>query len=260
MSCGRFKRAAILAVFLLVISMTRAEIGETTSNEPQDNQNGRLYFNNQNSTLIPLGSGGAMLVSTVGIVALVIGAIVLISLIFNHHGFKTGGNLFSPWLTQSGYPAGSYQQSQYYTQPQAHQYVYEPYSKLGYQSQPVARSSDAPMDWDSLKILDYISMMEEMWRKLDVHDTGCQKRILCEIHQNEKALGPAASKIVNAFGYARYLSVLNIPDALKNMIDDYQDAADKGRSLQDKECKDVFDSCDFSVKETFLKKLKSHSE
>lgn len=123
-----------------------------------------------------------------------------------------------------------------------------------------ARSSDAPMDWDSLKILDYISMMEEMWRKLDVHDTGCQKRILCEIHQNEKALGPAASKIVNAFGYARYLSVLNIPDALKNMIDDYQDAADKGRSLQDKECKDVFDSCDFSVKETFLKKLKSHSE
>ena len=62
------------------------------------------------------------------------------------------------------------------------------------------RSSDAPMDWDSLKILDYISMMEEMWRKLDVHDTGCQKRILCEIHQNEKALGPAASKIVNAFG------------------------------------------------------------
>lgn len=57
------------------------------------------------------------------------------------------------------------------------------------------------MDWDSLKILDYISMMEEMWRKLDVHDTGCQKRILCEIHQNEKALGPAASKIVNAFGY-----------------------------------------------------------
>lgn len=60
--------------------------------------------------------------------------------------------------------------------------------------------------------------------------------------------------------YARYLSVLNIPDALKNMIDDYQDAADKGRSLQDKECKDVFDSCDFSVKETFLKKLKSHSE
>lgn len=63
------------------------------------------------------------------------------------------------------------------------------------------RSSDAPMDWDSLKILDYISMMEEMWRKLDVHDTGCQKRILCEIHQNEKALGPAASKIVNAFGY-----------------------------------------------------------
>ena len=144
------------------------------------------------------------------------------------------------------------------------------------------RSSDSPMDWDSLKIIDYISMMEEMWRKLDVHDTNCQKRILCEIHQNEKALGPAASKIVNAFGYAdnnyficttffincqlfhrsytRYLSLFNIPYPLKNMIDDYQDAADKGRSLHDKECKDVFDSCEFSVKETFLKKLQSHQD
>lgn len=56
------------------------------------------------------------------------------------------------------------------------------------------------MDWESLKILDYISMMEEMWRKLDVKDVNCQKRILCELHQNESALGPAASRIVNVFG------------------------------------------------------------
>ncbi len=49
--------------------------------------------------------------------------------------------------------------------------------------------------------------------------------------------------------------MLNIPDSMKNMIDDYQEAADKGRSLKDQECKDVFDSCDFSVKETFLKKF-----
>ena len=57
------------------------------------------------------------------------------------------------------------------------------------------------MDWDSLKIIDYISVMEDMWRKLDVKDVNCQKRILCELHQNELALGPAASKIVNVFGY-----------------------------------------------------------
>lgn len=54
--------------------------------------------------------------------------------------------------------------------------------------------------------------------------------------------------------------MLNIPDALKNMIDDYQDAADKGRSLHDKECKEIFDSCDFSFKDTFLKKLKGHTD
>lgn len=134
MSCGslRMKRSAILAVFVLVLSMTRAEVEEKISN---DSDEGRLYFNNQNSTLIPLGSGGAMLVSTVGIIAIVIGAVVLFSLIFNHQGLKNGGSIFSPWLNQPGYPSGN----QYYTQPQAQQYVYEPYSKLGYQSQPVSR-------------------------------------------------------------------------------------------------------------------------
>ena len=138
MSCGslRIKRAAVLLVFVLALSMTRAEVQEKI---PSDSEEGRLYFNNQNSTLVPLGSGGAMLVSTVGIVAIVIGAVVLFSLVFNNHGLKNGGSIFSPWLTQPGYPAGSYQQNQYYTQPQAQQYVYEPYSKLGYQSQPASR-------------------------------------------------------------------------------------------------------------------------
>ena len=43
-------------------------------------------------------------------------------------------------------------------------------------------------------------MMEEMWRKFDVKEMACQKRVLCELHQNEAALGPAATKIVNMFG------------------------------------------------------------
>lgn len=121
--------------------------------------------------------------------------------------------------------------------------------------------------------------MEDMWRKLDVKDPNCQKKILCELHQNERALGPAASRIVNVFGYAsktfktcvnidsmkihsyaRYLSFLNIPDALKNMIEDYQDAADRGRSLNGGECRDYFDSCEFSLTDTLLKKLKSHAD
>jgi hypothetical protein len=141
MSCGslRIKRAAVWVVFVLALSMTRAD--EVDEKIPSfDSDEGRLYFNNQNSTLVPLGSGGALLVTTVGIVAVVIGAVVLFSLVFNNHGLKNGGSIFSPWLNQQpGYPAGSYQQNQYYTQPQAQHYVYEPYSKLGYQSQPVAR-------------------------------------------------------------------------------------------------------------------------
>lgn len=134
MSCPgsfRLKKTAVWVVVVLMLSMTKADDVSSTN----DVNDGRLYFNNQNSTLIPLGSGGALLVSTVGIVALVIGAIFVVSLIFNNSGLKNGGGgLFSPWFGNSGYP-----QSQYYGQPQAQPYLYEPYSKLGYNSQPVSR-------------------------------------------------------------------------------------------------------------------------
>lgn len=65
------------------------------------------------------------------------------------------------------------------------------------------------------------------------------------------------SNVAYVIRYTRYLSMLNIPDSLKNMIDDFQDAADKGRSLKEQECKDVFDSCEFSIKDTFLKKFQN---
>lgn len=142
MSCGslRLKWRAVLAIFVLVLAMTRAEI----ENEIEDDVNGRIFLNNQNSTLIPLGSGGAMLVSVVGIIAIVIGSVFLISMVFNPNGLKQGGGggIFSPWLNPVGYPGAYQQQNQYYAQqqPQAHTYIYEPYSKLGYQTAaPVAR-------------------------------------------------------------------------------------------------------------------------
>ena len=56
------------------------------------------------------------------------------------------------------------------------------------------------MDWDSMNILNYISIISDLWEKLDIKDVACQKRLLCELHQNESALGPAASRIVNVFG------------------------------------------------------------
>lgn len=63
-----------------------------------------------------------------------------------------------------------------------------------------SRASQYADSWESLKILDYIDMMEETWNKLDVHDPSCQKRIVCELYQNESALGPAASKFIKIFG------------------------------------------------------------
>ena len=127
----RLKWRAALAVFVLVLATTRAEM----DNEIENNPDSRNFLGNQNSTLIPLGGGSGMLVATVGIIAIVIGAIFLINIVFNPNG-KHGG-LFSPWLNQ-GYPGGS-QQNPYYQQNQAQSYLYEPYSKSYQGTQPVSR-------------------------------------------------------------------------------------------------------------------------
>lgn len=129
---------SVWTLALVCLSVARAE-DEVVPNYGDADPSGRIFLSNYNNTLIPLGAGGAFLASTIGVIAIVIGAVFLFSLIFNPNTLKNGG-LFSPWL--SGYPGsyGGYQQGGYYGQQQAQPYLYEPYSKLGgYQTQQTAR-------------------------------------------------------------------------------------------------------------------------
>lgn len=57
--------------------------------------------------------------------------------------------------------------------------------------------------------------------------------------------------------YLQYAEVLSLPDEIKALIEDYNDAADRGRSLQ-KECGEIYQTCDFSVKKIMDKY--SHNE
>ena len=140
MSCGL--RRDWLVIWALMISLAAAEI--SNSNSPSAgyeklDPEGRIFFNNLNSTLIPLGSGGALLATAVVVVAIIVGAIFIFSIIFNPHALKGGHGLFGPWFG-GGYGAGAYGQNAQYQQgggyyaPQTQPYLYEPYSKLGYQT------------------------------------------------------------------------------------------------------------------------------
>jgi len=102
------------------------------------------------------------------------------------------------------------------------------------------------INWESLSILDWISMGQEAWDKFDPANLECQKRLICEIHQNKSKFGGPANTMVEMFGYLHYAEILSLPDELKIILEEYMDASEKGRTMQ-KDCGEVFTACDFSM-------------
>ncbi|XP_037081407.1 uncharacterized protein LOC119102165 isoform X2 [Pollicipes pollicipes] len=117
-------------------------------------------------------------------------------------------------------------------------------SYSGYQ----ARSADPySAIWDKMSVLDWIAMMEEVYRKFDATSLECQQRLVCELHQNENSWGTTARKMNDAFSYLQYMELLNLPSELRMLLDEYLDAANKGRTSE-KSCADHFAGCEFSMK------------
>ncbi|XP_050693181.1 uncharacterized protein LOC126983955 isoform X4 [Eriocheir sinensis] len=132
-------------------------------------------------------------------------------------------------------------------------------SGSGYSGTYARKASFDPyaIDWEKFSIIDWIAIGEEAWRKFDPADLECQKRLICEIHQNTSRFGVPAARLVDLFSYLQYAEVLSLPDEIKALIEEYNDAADRGRSIQ-KDCGDVYTTCDFSVKQIMEKY--SHNE
>ncbi|XP_043194805.1 uncharacterized protein LOC122371407 isoform X2 [Amphibalanus amphitrite] len=106
--------------------------------------------------------------------------------------------------------------------------------------------------FDKLSILDWIAMMEEVYRNFDATKMECQQRIVCELHQNENTWGTTARKMNDAFSYLQYLELLNLPSEMRMLLDEYMDAANKGRTSQ-KTCEEMFSGCQFSIKNLITK-------
>ncbi|KAL7640267.1 UNVERIFIED_CONTAM: hypothetical protein RMT77_009681 [Armadillidium vulgare] len=106
------------------------------------------------------------------------------------------------------------------------------------------------LDWETLSIVDWISLGEETFRKFEPSNLSCQTRLICELHQNVAKFGLLGEGVVKTFGYLKYLELFSIPDMLKNLFAEYTDAADKGRSLK-KDCGDMYPECEFSVTQLY---------
>jgi len=101
--------------------------------------------------------------------------------------------------------------------------------------------------WNNMSVLDWIAMGEELYSKFDATNTECQQRLVCELHQNENSWGNTARKMNDAFSYLQYLELLNLPSEVRLVVDEYLDAANKGRTSQTG-CDQIFSGCEFSVK------------
>ncbi|XP_047739271.1 uncharacterized protein LOC108669901 [Hyalella azteca] len=123
----------------------------------------------------------------------------------------------------------------------------------GYNTYSSYRRSFDPyaIDWEKFSILDWISIGEEAWRKFDPADLDCQKRLICEIHQNTSKvffwMSTFWKYLPSLDSYLQYAEVLSLPEEFKALVEEYLDAADRGRNLQ-KECGEIYSSCEFSVK------------
>lgn len=219
----------LLVCFLLGLGQARALSDDYLTEEAETavDEEGRLLF----PIVIGSTTGLNLNITTLAAIAALLSSALLTLLGLTALGFLlfsllSGGHGDSGYSGSGGYGGGG---------------GYSTYSSYRRSFDPYA------IDWEKFSILDWISIGEEAWRKFDPADLDCQKRLICEIHQNTSRFGVAASKMVDLFSYLQYAEVLSLPDEFKALVEEYLDAADRGRSIQ-KDCGEVYNSCEFSVK------------
>merc|ERR1719323_1313147 len=119
-----------------------------------------------------------------------------------------------------------------------------------------ARSSDYGYDFNAVNILQWISMLQEVYEKFDYNDVDCQKLLICEVLKDEEYFGDVSRRLQNGFELAKYLEVLNMPDEFRELLDEYMDASE--RSLGQKECREFF-QCPYSLSESVKRTFSGNS-
>jgi len=162
-----------------------------------------------------------------------LGALILLGVIF--YLVYVGGLLGAPSSSYSNYQRYGQDYNEYYGQ---------------------ARSADYGYDFNAVNILQWISMLQEVYEKFDYNDVDCQKLLICEVLRDEDSFGDVSRRLQGGFELAKYLEVLNMPDEFRELLDEYMDASE--RSLGQKECKEFFE-CPYSLSESVKRTFSGNS-
>merc|ERR1712027_232456 len=178
----------LLALFLGAAMAAPSESMYEENAELMENEARFLYFNSS-STATSLT---------------LLGALILLGVIFY---LVYVGGLLAP-------AAGSYSNYQRYGQDYGQYYGQ-------------ARSSDMGYDFNAVNILQWISMLQEVYEKFDYNDVDCQKLLICEVLRDEESFGDVSRRLQGGFELAKYLEVLNMPDEFRELLDEYMDASER---------------------------------
>jgi len=162
-----------------------------------------------------------------------LGALILLGVIFY---LVYVGGLLSP--ASNSY---AYNRNDYYSQ----------YDQYNNQARSASDSS-----FSGLNVIQWISMLQEVYEKFDYNDIECQKRLICEVMQEPQYFGNASKKMKTGFQFAKYLEVMNLPDDFREILDEYLDASE--RSVGQKECHEFFD-CPYSLKDSIKRNFYGNS-
>jgi len=154
-----------------------------------------------------------------------LGALILVGVILY---LVYAGGLLEP-LRRNSY---DYNRNDYYNQ-------YDQYNH--------ARSASDGYEFNGLNVIQWISMLQEVYEKFDYNDLDCQKRLICEVMQDTQYFENVSRKLQTGFQFAKYLEVLNLPDDFREILDEYIDASE--RSLAQKSCGEVFE-CPYSLSDS----------
>merc|ERR1739846_143486 len=102
-------------------------------------------------------------------------------------------------------------------------YGQDPYAQDPYYNQEYRSNNDA-YGYQGMNIIQWISMLQDIYEKFDYNDLDCQKRLICEVMREPEYFGGMAKKFKNGFQYAKYLEVLSLPDDMRELLDEYLDA------------------------------------
>merc|ERR1712141_734842 len=201
---------------LLALFLGVAMAAEYEDSALMDNGEGRFLYLNSSSTATSLT---------------LLGALILLGVIFY---LVYVGGLLSP--AASSYSRYGQDYNQYYQ---------------GYK-----RSCNQGWGFNAMNVLQWISMLQEVYEKFDYNDLECQKRLICEVLKEEEYFGNVSKKMKSGFQLARYLEVLNMPDDFRELLDEYLDASE--RSDGQKACEEFF-QCPYSIKESVKRNFSGNS-